>query len=117
MLNSDRLNLPQDITILPIQFQNAVGIVRRGNSAGTIGRDPGLVETTVAGGHDDIAAGCKGRRTPDVATWNYSGSGKIEPRDDCPGCQVNRKHFAYTQIIGLFGSNTNVCPTVSNCGR
>ncbi len=75
IVNVDRLKLPEDVLVVPIELNHAHRVVGCGDGGSAIRN---TVNTTVAGGQDDVAAGRDRRRAPDASTGRWTTGGKWE---------------------------------------
>src|SRR5262249_10949658 len=116
MLNGHGLHLPQDITIVVVQLEDAVGVVGRWYRV-TIRAT--FMDATVASRHHNVAARSDSRGTPYAsARGRPSHSRKTEPGIEGAGGQINGEDLADGNgSIGPLGRNANIGTAMSNGRR
>src|SRR5207244_863241 len=110
VLNRNRLNLPQDVAVVPVELQHAVRVVRRGDHVARSPRRLEFMNAAIARGDDDVAARRNRRGAPYSAAGRPAADGrKLEGRIDRAGRQHHGEYLADRQgKIGTFGGYADI---------
>ena len=119
MLKGYGLDLPQNVTVLPIELEDTVGIIGRWNRAALGASKGAFIEATVARRYHYVTARSDRWGTPYATTWRRASNGrKIETWIQSARGQINCENLSHcNRCIRTLGRDAYIGTTVGNCRR